>query len=214
MGLLSVFDSVSLLRESRTVVIYRDLPSPRAIPLLSAFGNGQDLRLPNGELLYPCFMSGDIDMPEALPVAREPTAVGSLLEKFRFAPSWDHWLRHRIDLQIDDLARGEWVGYYNDFDEGLQDEDFPKARALHNIHFTTQVDPDSSDRVLLRAEHGTDRDRVCSFTLDGYLVRSTGLTPLGIAGLLSDEDQTDSPFWLYKNEWVAGEASGDDEARL
>lgn len=235
MGLLSVFYAVSLFRESRTIVIRRDLPSPRAIPLLSALGNGQDLPLPDGELPYPCFISGGTDTLGALASATEPTAVTSLLDKFRFAPSWDRWLRQHIDLQIDELARGEWVGYYDDSDEDLPDEDFPLARAFHGIRFATRVDPGDSDIVFLRVEHGTDRDHDCSFTLDGHLERSTGtvgltqkyfgsqtwrrellgtLTPLGIAGFFLDYDRTDCPFWFYKKEWVAGEASGDDEARL
>lgn len=230
-GLLSVVCTTWMLRKDARVLSRRDFPYPPAVPLLNVLRQGASIPLPDGQPSYQRFLTKGIAFEEAVSMATNSSSSTPSLDNFGFAPSWGRWLRTNVDVLIEDLAQGEWVGYYTHriAHADIDDVDPP----LRNIHFTSNPDPADSDKVLLRAEDGVDS--VGSFTLSGNLSRSTGmvhlvkqyfgeqthswrqkgtLTPLGIAGHWYSADIPDDPLgfiWMYKKEWTRGDAFGDAE---
>jgi hypothetical protein len=192
-----------ILRSDVSVLRRDDLPHPPALPFLNVVGRGGRIPLPDGAL-RPSSLSEGVS-----------TATRSV-SQFGLAPSWSDWLRNNVDVLIDDLSRGEWVGYYTNLFGRETEVDPP----LRNIHFVTEPSPDDPDEVRLTAEGGLDG--VGRFRLQGTVFRPTGrvslvkiydgahswsnegtLTPLGIAGYWGSHPRRPSGWlWMYKKEWT------------
>ncbi len=200
-----------ILRSDVSVIRRDDLPYPPALPLLNVVGRGGRIPLPDAA-----------PVPSSPPTSEHlPTAARSL-SSFSLAPSWPGWLRNNVDVLIDDLSRGEWVGYYTNLFGRESDVDPP----LRNIHFVTQPNPDDPNEVRLTAEDAIDG--IGRFRLQGTIFRPSGkvslikiyhgahswcnegtLTPLGIAGYWGSHPRRPSGWlWMYKKEWAKNSVPG------
>lgn len=226
-----------------------DLPHPANLPLLlGTDGGALPLPLPDGNpRSHPASSSsggdadGDADgntdsntgssdpRPSVLlddtgnPI---PTTRG--LSAFATAPSWSAWLRGTVDALLDDLANGEWVGYYtlsftreSQVDAPLRGMRF----TVHNHHRPGSGEGNDPDEVRVTADGGVDG--VGPFRLEGTVDRLTGrvrlmkmyegahawcnegtLTPVGIVGCWGPTAQRPFGFiWMYKREWARKRAS-------
>lgn len=201
-ALLVITCTCWVLLSDHSVRVRDDLPYPPALPLLNVHGKG-----------------GQIPIPDGAPTPNGMSAARSLAA-FALAPSWSDWLRNHIDALIDDLAQGEWVGYYTS-SFGRSSVDAP----LRNIHFGTQRVPEDPDEVRLTAD--SCFDGVGRFRLEGTVFRRTGkvsllkiyegahswcnecwLTPLGIAGYWGSTPASSFGLvWMYKREWTKNPAA-------
>lgn len=190
-----------------------DLPHPAALPFLNVVGKGDHFPLPDGEsrAVDPMAENGEMDTVRRL--------ASLTMKPFSLAPSWPRWLRNNIDVLIDDMGSGEWMGY-NTQSLGLREVDEP----LHNIHFSVEQNPKDDDELLLSAKDCTYTWG--SFALRGVVHLPSGrvrlardpagdlwhidgvMTPLGIAGTWGAGFRVRLGYvWMYKKEWT-GRAVG------
>jgi hypothetical protein len=209
LGLLTVACFTHLLRSSDDIQMRADLPQPRALTFSNVVGRGGRLPLPDEDTGVG---------------ALRGSGPGAALRAFGAAPSWSPWVRNIMDVMIEDLSKGEWVGYYSYGTEMCQRFDAP----LRRIYFTTWQDPHDRDMVLLRAEDCVDG--VGQFQLEGMLSRTAGwvnlekvydtgvrwhnagwLTPLGIVGYWGAQPGWGRGFvWMFKREWARAGAWTDE----
>ena len=217
-GLLIIACLPWMLQSDMTVLRRDDLPYPPALPLLNVIGRGGRIPLPDGVRSSPP-EPPLVDVPPDTTTMRNARSIST----FGLAPSWSNWLRNNVDVLIDDLSRGEWVGYYTNSFSREGGVDAP----LRNIHFVTQPNPYYPDETVLTAEGCLDG--VGRFRLQGTVFRPTGrvsllkiydgahswsnegtLTPLGIAGCWGMNPQRPLGWlWMYKKEWAEKPVPGE-----
>ncbi|KAK3900093.1 hypothetical protein C8A05DRAFT_17570 [Staphylotrichum tortipilum] len=195
-----------LLRADVAVLRRGDFPRPSALPFFRR-GDSIPIPLPDGIPSQPIRSTRGDDPPD-------PTRF---LSSFACAPSWSAWLRATVDTLIDDLPRGEWVGYTtNSFARESE-----VAAPMRGVRFSVRppVDNEDPDEIRISGEDGIDGQG--AFRLEGTVFRLTGrvtmmkiygghawcveatLTPLGIAGTWGASARQPFGFvWMYRREWA------------
>jgi hypothetical protein len=212
-GLLAIACVAWALESNAGVARRLDLADPSRLPFLNVLENGGHIPLPYGGAPFQ----------RAFLLAEHGTSSAAL-DNFGLEWSWTLWLRSNVDALIDDIGRGEWVGYYT---VALGRGDGHVDDPLTNVFFSTKEtrDPDTgTSQVDISARHGVDG--VGTFTLAGSVDRSTGtailtkqyfggethgwdqfliMTPLGLIGYWGIDWLRTVPMgyvWMYKREWA------------
>lgn len=197
-----------------------DIPYLPALPFLrAAYATGSKGQVP-AIPLPKCLPNGEErEMSRDEPPTEGPGSLSALVTSmaaFNHAPSWQSWLRCTVNTIIDEIDRGEWIGYYT---YGMSNASYVDP-PLRNIHFSTAQYPEDDTKLLLTAEECVDG--IAMFRLHGYLSRVTGyialskdyygghqwentgwLTPLGITGFWGGAPGECLGFiWMYKKEWT------------
>lgn len=225
-GLLIIIDLLQFIGSYPEVLARDDLPTAATLPLLNVRGSGGHIPLPDGDSSADSSLGGIRDIAEEGEGTGVLLSVPRSMDQFGLGQPWSSWLRNNVDVLIEDICHGEWVGYYTlSVGQPLPDEINGLgnvAPPLRNIHFETERDKKDTDKMIIGADQCIDGTG--SFSLTGTLYRSAGLvhlvkrypehgtkewhvkgtlTPLGIAGYWGKDLGT--PFgwvWMYKKEWV------------